>query len=68
MLTKAKWLARQLQELEAQVNAERQRLHDDRKRQALCAFLQLSLPELLGEIGRDNLELEPRREPRQRIH
>jgi hypothetical protein len=69
MLTKGEWLARQLQELEEQVNAERQRLQEARKRQALCAVLQLSLPELLGEIGRDGLEREPCREPTtQRMH
>jgi hypothetical protein len=50
MLTKGNWLARQLQELEAQVKVERQRLHDERRQQALSALIQLSLPELLGEV------------------
>jgi hypothetical protein len=63
MLTKGKWLARQLQELEEQVKAERHRLNDERKQQALCAVIQLSLPELLGEVRPDETEQEPRWEP-----
>ena len=52
MATDGNWLARQLQELEEQVKAERQRLHDEKKQQALRALIQLSLPELLGEVRR----------------
>jgi hypothetical protein len=56
MLTKGNWLARQLQELEAQVKVERQRLHDERRQQARSALIQLSLPELLGEVRTDEPE------------
>ena len=69
MLTKGNWLARQLQELEEQVKAERLRLHDEKKQQALRALIQMSLPELLGEVRRDESEQDARREhPAPRVH
>jgi hypothetical protein len=69
MLTKGNWLARQLQELEEQVKAERRRLHDEKKQHALRALIQMSLPELLGEVRRDESEQDARREhPAPRVH
>ena len=63
MATEGNWLAHQLQELEEQGKAERHRLDNERKQWALCAIIQLSLPELLGEVQPDDSEHEPRCEP-----
>jgi hypothetical protein len=60
MLTKGDWLSRQLQELEEQLKAERQRLQDEKKQQALDALIQLSLPELLGEVRQSRRSLGTR--------
>jgi hypothetical protein len=51
MHTRDRWLTYQLEALEARVNEERQRLHEDKQQQARHALIMLSLPELLGELS-----------------
>ncbi len=53
------WLTHQIQLLEAQVRAKRQRLHEERQRKAQQALIALSLPELLGEISDEQDEPYP---------
>ena len=53
MKTRDEWFTSQLVVLEALVKEERQRLQTTREQQARAALIQMSLPELLGEVGDD---------------
>ena len=50
MNTRDDWLRLQLAVLEARVKEERQRLQNQREERAREALIQMSLPELLGEV------------------
>jgi hypothetical protein len=56
------WLTQQIEALEAHIRAERQRRHEETRREALRALIMRSLPELLGEIRQDDPEQDARGE------
>lgn len=61
-MTREEWLTQQIEALEAHVRAERQRRHEDMRREALRALIMRSLPELLGEVRQDEPEQDARGE------
>jgi hypothetical protein len=62
-MTQEEWFTQQLEALEAHVRAERQRRHEEMRREALRALITRSLPELLGEVRQDDPEQDARCEP-----